>query len=63
LSRQDQIAEHIKQQQNLNIDPSAMYYSELEILPAIAHRVERLHEYYGFAYRQTDRVTSEQSAE
>lgn len=51
LTRREQIAEHIQLQQQQRIDPSAMYYSELEILPAIAHRVERLHEYYGFAYR------------
>lgn len=42
LARQSYVAEHIQQQEELGIDPSAMYYSELEIMPAIAHRVERL---------------------
>jgi hypothetical protein len=41
------VAQHIEDQQRRNIDPSAMYYSELEIMPAIAHRVERLQETHG----------------
>jgi hypothetical protein len=42
VSQQRHVSEHIQQQEQLGIDPSAMFYSELEILPAIAHRVERL---------------------
>ncbi len=42
LTDQPHVAEHIRRQQELGIDPSAMFYSELEILPPIAHRVERL---------------------
>ena len=54
LGRQAQVVEHIQTLQEQRIDPSAMYYSELEILPAIAHRVERLHEYYGYAYEHSE---------
>lgn len=42
IARQPQVTQHIQQQEHLGIDPSAMFYSELEIVPAIAHRVERL---------------------
>lgn len=35
------VAEHIAAQQRSGIDPSAMFYTELEIAPAIAHRAER----------------------
>ncbi|WP_254508772.1 hypothetical protein [Anatilimnocola floriformis] len=42
IGRQPVVSEHIQQQERLGIDPSAMFYTELEILPAIAHRVERL---------------------
>ena len=35
------IAEHIAEQKLSGIDPSAMFYTELEIAPAIAHRAER----------------------
>jgi len=37
------IAEHIAEQERSGIDPSAMFYTELEIAPAIAHRAERRH--------------------
>lgn len=36
------IAEHIENQERQGIDPSAMFYSELEILPPVVHRIERL---------------------
>lgn len=42
VSEQSRVSQHIEQQQRLGIDPSAMFYSELEIVPAIAHRVERM---------------------
>lgn len=35
------VAEHIAEQERSGIDPSAMFYTELEIAPAIAHRAER----------------------
>jgi len=54
LGRQDQVADHIQALQEQRIDPSAMYYTELEILPAIAHRVERLHKYYGYGYQHAE---------
>lgn len=42
VARQSSVARHIEAQQQRGIDPSAMFYSELEILPPIAHRMERL---------------------
>jgi len=41
------IRRHIELQERQGIDPSAVFYSELEILPPIAHRYERLHETHG----------------
>lgn len=41
LGRQGPIRRHVEQQQQTGVDPSAMFYSELEILPPLAHRVER----------------------
>lgn len=35
------VAEHIAEQQRQGIDPSAMFYTELDIAPAIAHKAER----------------------
>jgi hypothetical protein len=35
------VADHIAAQQRQGIDPSAMFYTELDIAPAIAHRAER----------------------
>jgi len=43
LGQHSAIAEHIELQRHHNIDPSAMYYSELETLPPIVHRLEKLH--------------------
>ncbi len=50
LARQPQVSEHIELQERQGIDPSAMFYSELEIVPPIAHRVERLHETHEEAF-------------
>jgi hypothetical protein len=36
------VADHIENQERQGIDPSAMFYSELEILPPVVHRIERL---------------------
>ncbi len=38
------VQRHIELQESQGIDPSAVFYSELEILPPIAHHYERLHE-------------------
>lgn len=35
------VADHIAEQQRQGIDPSAMFITELEIAPAIAHQAER----------------------
>lgn len=43
IGRHPAIAKHIEHQEEQGIDPSAMFYSELEIVPSIAHRIERLH--------------------
>lgn len=43
LSQRAVIADHIELQRHHGIDPSAMYYSELETLPPIVHRLEKLH--------------------
>ncbi|HEY3964740.1 MAG TPA: hypothetical protein VGM05_09345 [Planctomycetaceae bacterium] len=47
LAAQHSVSEYIANQQRLGIDASAMFYSELEIVPAIAHHVERLHDAHG----------------
>jgi len=44
IGRHPAIARHIEHQEKQGIDPSAMFYSELEIVPSIAHRIERLQE-------------------
>ena len=38
------VSQRIQDEQARGIDPSAMFYSELELLPPIAHRMERMHE-------------------
>jgi hypothetical protein len=43
LGQREAIADHIELQRHHGIDPSAMYYSELETLPPIVHRLEKLH--------------------
>lgn len=42
IGRYPAVADHIEQQERQGIDPSAVFYSELEIVPPIAHRIERL---------------------
>lgn len=42
LCDQPDIAQHIRTQQQLNIDPSALFYTELDVMPLIIHRVELL---------------------
>jgi hypothetical protein len=44
LSRQPAVREHIHTQERQGINPSALYYTDLEILPPIVHRIERMHE-------------------
>lgn len=41
------VKRHIAEQERQGIDPAAVFYSELEILPPIAHRYERLHQTHG----------------
>ena len=41
------VEQHIAEQERQGIDPAAVFYSELEILPPIAHRYERLHDTHG----------------
>ena len=36
-----QVADHISSQQRLDIDPSALFYTELKISAGVAHRQER----------------------
>ncbi len=50
IGRYPAIARHIEHQEEQGIDPSAMFYSELEIVPSIAHRIERLHETHREAF-------------
>ena len=38
------ISRSIHEQQARGIDPSAMFYSDLELIGPIAHRLERLHD-------------------
>jgi hypothetical protein len=43
LGQRSVIAEHITNLRAQNIDPSARYYSDLETLPPVVHRLEKLH--------------------
>ena len=43
IGEQPAVSRHIAEQQRLGIDPSAKFYSELEFLPPVVHRMERLH--------------------
>lgn len=38
------VTQHISTQKRLGVDPSALFYTELEIAPDIAHHVEQLHD-------------------
>ena len=42
IGSQPDIAAKIEEEQRRGIDPSAMFYSELELLPPVAHRLERM---------------------
>jgi len=42
IGRQADVAAHISSQKQMGIDPSAMFYTELEIAPAVTDHVERL---------------------
>jgi hypothetical protein len=46
IGGQHDVAAHIANQQRLGIDPSAMFYTELEVAPVLTDRVERLRETY-----------------
>lgn len=50
------VAAHIATQQRLGIDPSAMFYSEMEILPAVVHRVERLNQAHSAEFWRVSRA-------
>jgi hypothetical protein len=52
IGEQPVVSDHIKHQQELGIDPSAMFYSELEIAPSIAHRIERLQETHTMSWHK-----------
>lgn len=55
VGAQAQVARHIATQEQLGIDPSAMFYSELKMVPSIAHHVERLNESHGDAFWKASR--------
>jgi hypothetical protein len=46
IGGQQPVADHIANQQRLGIDPSAMFYTELEVAPVLTNHVERLQETY-----------------
>jgi hypothetical protein len=52
VATQPSVAEQIASQQRQGIDASAMFYSELKIVPAIAHHMERLQTSHGGAYSE-----------
>lgn len=66
-----QVSEHIATQKKLGVDPSAMFYTELEISSPIAHHVERLQEWHGNRFwnpenpraQARDKSRQDQSAE
>jgi hypothetical protein len=56
------VAAHIDRQKKFGVDPSAMFYSELEIAPAASQRAERLNETYSVEFwNLPKRVPSEDS--
>ena len=57
IGEQPRVAEHIVTQQRLGIDPSALFYSELEIAAGIAHHVERLHDTHSGKFWNASRRT------
>lgn len=44
IAEQSVVSEHIAHQKRLGIDPSALFYTELEVTPAIVTHIERLNE-------------------
>lgn len=44
VANQPYVADHVARQKESGIDPSAMFYTELSIAPAVADHVERLNE-------------------
>ncbi|MDB5346077.1 MAG: hypothetical protein JWP89_4454 [Schlesneria sp.] len=44
IGGQQDVAAHIANQQRLGIDPSAMFYTELEVAPVLTDHVELLRE-------------------
>jgi hypothetical protein len=44
IGQQPAVLEHISTQQRLGINPSALFYTELQMTPAIANHMELLHE-------------------
>ena len=50
VGRHPTVAQHIEDQEERGIDPSAMFYSEHEIIRPIAHRIERLQETHGKSF-------------
>lgn len=42
IGRQPAVSQHIEHQQQRGVNPSALFYSELEFLPDVVHRFERL---------------------
>jgi hypothetical protein len=46
IGGQQPVADHIANQQRLGIDPSAMFYTELDVAPVLTNHVERLQETY-----------------
>ncbi|HEY4261457.1 MAG TPA: hypothetical protein VGM98_14915 [Schlesneria sp.] len=44
IGGQQHVAAHIANQQRLGINPSAMFYTELEVAPVLTDHVERVRE-------------------
>jgi hypothetical protein len=52
------VSAHVATQKRLGIDPSALFYTELEIASGIAHHVEQLHEAHSDRFWSVTRQTS-----
>lgn len=46
IGGQQRVAAHIANQQRLGIDPSAMFYTELDVAPVLTDHVDQLRETY-----------------
>ena len=44
IASQPTVSEHIANQKRLGIDPSALFYTELEVTPGIVSHMERMNE-------------------